>query len=117
MWMGTVYFQRKSQKLKKKKEYTKKKLFNLICNYSLSCDQVIQLASCDSHPSRDKMPAGNHGFKYQGNTQKNHFSCSLVPPEEVLSSTSQGIPFFFSPSSQGLVDLEGGDEVEFQTTE
>lgn len=61
---GHSLLSKKKSKIKKKKEYTKKKLFNLICNYSLSCDQVIQLASCDSHPNRDKMPAGNHGFKY-----------------------------------------------------
>lgn len=61
---GHSLLSKKKSKIKKKKEYTKKKLFNLTYNYSLSCDQVIQLASCDSHPSRDKMPAGNHGFKY-----------------------------------------------------
>lgn len=38
-------------------------------------------------------------------------SCSLVPQEEDLSSASQAPP----PSCRGLVDLEGGSEVEFQT--
>lgn len=92
---------------------TKKKSLNLTCNYCTSCDPCFQLASRDSHPRCEKVPASSHGLKYEGNKQRNLFSCSLVLPEEVLSSTSQGIPFLSSLSFYELFVSDQGVIVTF----
>ena len=76
---------------------------------------IHQLANGGSHPSCEKTPAGNCGLKYKGNTSREaSFLAQLVPQEEAGNSASQGLS---SPSCRGLLDGEGGSEVEFQAGE